>query len=327
MDKTKWIAVHGLAVSTYLLTRDVPTSFAFDKPVHSSVLILATCAVAIIGLSRLLPHNNAAGKSHKGQQYDALPLEEFGQPHASRDLSPGAEDVRYPSSLRKLRITFIGLVVAICLRVETWRGILGNTQCATASWAPLIPLVLAFWDYWTIQRHKKPWILDDPESSVYEALEENTTRAQYRYVLAAGLLSFGSGVSLHTTSAPRSTYICAASLPSRWLLPLLQHVGSVLDLVILYCINQLITQSEGRGTRSLRLRFNSVGWASLFSACTLLTIGFVCHIITADAETQSILALPRLYIGSIAKLSVFACFAVICTLLTVSQHPRPSLCL
>ncbi|KAF2772118.1 hypothetical protein EJ03DRAFT_267334 [Teratosphaeria nubilosa] len=313
MEKTKPIAVSGLLVGTWLLSRSIPTTFTFDKPIHTSIIFLAACGATVIGLSRLLPNN---AKSHGGQQYDAVPLEDIGQPHKSRDSSPSPQGVGYPSSLRKLRIVFITLVAAICLRVEIWRRILNNTECATRTWVTWIPLVLAVWDYWTVQRHKKRWESDDPETSAYEALEQSLTRAPYRYLLATALLSLGSVWALSTTSPPRSTYICAASLYFTWLMPLLQHVGTVLDLIILYCIDQLLHQQEGRGARSIRLQISSVGFAFVFSATILLTSGIVYFTVTEDDRIW-ITKLPRIYIWGIIELGALGCFTAVCALLTI----------
>ncbi|KAK5124244.1 hypothetical protein LTR85_001947 [Meristemomyces frigidus] len=316
MDKTKWPAISGLVAGTVLLTRSVPTTFAFDKPIHASIIILASCAAAVIGLSKFLP--NDGGRSHKGQQYDALPLGEVGQPHSSREPSPSPEDVRYSSSLRKLRILFLALVTFICLRVEVFRRILANTQCAGQSWEPLIPSALALWDYLTVQRHKKRMVSDDPDSSVYDALEDHLFRAPHRYVVAACFISVGSVLALATTSSPASTYICAASLHNSLYVPNLQRLGTVLDLLIAYCIAQLLHQHEARGTRSVSLRFISVGWALLFSAIILLVIGIVYYIVTED-DRKWILAIPSLYIWSVLRLDVLVCFTAICTVLTISH--------
>lgn len=315
MDKTKWPAISALVTGTVLLTRSVPTTFAFDKPVHSSIIILASCAVAIIGLSRYLPKDGA--RSHKGQQYEALPLGEIGQPHSSREPSPSPEDVRYPSSLRKLRIIFMALVFAICVRVEVLRRILANTQCAGRSWEPLLPLALALWDYIIVQRHKRRKTSDDPDSSVYDELEDTTLKSPYRYMFAAGILSIGSALALATTSSPASTYICAASLHNSLFVPNSQRAATILDFLIVCCIGQLLHQQDGKSTRSVSLRFISVGWAALFSAAILVVSGILYYIFAED-ERKWVLAVPRLYFWSILRLDALICLIAICTLLTVS---------
>lgn len=316
MERTKWPAICGFVVGTIQLTRSVPTSFALDKPIHTSIVLLASCATAIIAASRFLPKDG--GRSHKGQQYDAVPLGEIGQPHSSREPSPSREDVRYPSSLRKLRIVFVLLVLAICLRTETLREIVADSQCASVTWEPLLPFALAVWEYWTVHRHKKLVFHDDPDSSVYDELEEYWLRAPYRYLGAVGVLTLASLLALGTTRSPDSSYICAASLPYGWAVPLIQRLGTLLDIVIVYCVGQLLHMQEGRGARSIALRFMSIGWASLFASVVMLVSSIVYYILQEHQVRKRILTIPSLYFWSVIRLDVLICFTAICTVLTVS---------
>ena len=231
----------------------------------------------MIGVTRFLPGTD--GRAGEGQQYHALPLEEVGQRHGSRQPSPSPGDVRYPSSLRKLRIHFLILVGAICVRVEILHQTLRNVQCTVLTWEPLIPFVFTCWDYWRVQRHRRWAQYDDPNGNVYDALEQYLIRKPYKYLIAAGLVSFGSILAIATTRSPSSTYICAATLAYHWILPLIQRIGTICDIVIAYLITELLHTLEGRGGRSLSLRFISVGWAFLvsllFTQVTALTIDSV----------------------------------------------------
>ena len=319
MERTKWPAVTGLVAGTILLCRSIPTTFALDKPVHTSIAVLASCAGAILGFSRLLPRDGG-GRSHKGQQYDAVPMGDLGQLNSSREPSPSPEDVRYPSSLRKLRITFLVLVLAICLRVEALREIIANVQCAASSWEPAIPLLFAVLDYVGTQRHaKRATSDDDPESSMYDWLESSWTTARYRYVAATALLAYGAIDGLASASSGRSTFICAATLPFHSLIPLLQRMGTLLDVVILYCIEQLLRQQEGRGQRSLVLRFTSVGWAFLFSAGVTLIAGLVYYTL-AEHDRKWVATIPSLYLWGTLRLDALICFTVVCTIICVSGY-------
>ncbi|TKA83733.1 hypothetical protein B0A55_00033 [Friedmanniomyces simplex] len=317
MERTKWAAISGLVAGTVLLCRSIPTTFAFDKPVHTSIVVLASCAGIIIGLSRLLPREGG-GRAHNGQQYDAVPLGDLGQPHGSREPSPSPGDVRYPSSLRKLRILFLILVLAICIRVEVLREVLANIQCATASWEPIIPLLLATWDYIAVQRHRKRFESDDdnPEGSVYDWLESSWTKARYRYVVATALLAYGAIDGLASASNPKSTFICAAALPYRWVVPMVQWLGTGLDFMILYCIGQLLHQQEGRGQRGLVLRFLSVGWAFLFSAVITLIAGLVYYVL-AEQDRKWITTTSSLYLWSTLRLDGLLCFNIVCTVICI----------
>ncbi|KAK0902462.1 hypothetical protein LTR57_019642 [Friedmanniomyces endolithicus] len=318
MERTKWAAISGLVIGTVLLCRSIPTTFAFDKPVHTVILVLASCAGTIFGLGRLLPREAGEARSHGGQQYGAVPLDDLGQPHSSRDASPSPADVRYPSRLRKVRMLFLVLVLAICVRVELLRGMLANVQCATTSWEPILPFLFAAWDYLAVQRHRKGPDADDdnPEGSIYEWLESLLAKARYRYVVATALLAYGAIQGLASGSSPRSTFICAAALPYRWVVPLLQRLGIVLDFAILYCIEQLLHQQEGRGQRSLPLRFVSVAWACLFSAVIILIAGIMYYIFR-EQDWIWVTSLPSLYIWSTLRLDALVCITIVCTLLCI----------
>ncbi|RMY00088.1 hypothetical protein D0868_09196 [Hortaea werneckii] len=242
MDRTKWPAISGLTIGTYLLCRSVPGTFAFDKPLHTSVTVLATCAATLLLLGRILPRE--IGASQKDQQYDAVPLEDVGIDHSSREPSPIREDVRYPSSLRKLRVLFLILVIAICARVATLKEIAENAQCAALTWEPLIPLALAIGDYWTVQRHRKRMHAEEYENNLYDDIQGAFVSSPYRYLLTAGVLSLSSLLALAKARSVGSTYICAATLSHTWMVPASQHFGTFLDLVIMYCVGQLLHQYE-----------------------------------------------------------------------------------
>ncbi|KAK5109783.1 hypothetical protein LTR62_006516 [Meristemomyces frigidus] len=314
MDQTKWPGIAGLVASTTLLCRSTPVTFAFDKPVHTSIAVLASCACAVIGVGRLLRKDD--GRPHKGQHYDAVPLGDMTAQHNSTDASPSGQDVRYPSSLRKLRILFMVLVGALCLRVELLREIVANVQCATTTWETFIPFILALADYWTVRRHEKPYNVENLDSSVYDAFEDYWTHASHRYVSATALLSFGSYLALRTTSGPQSTYICATALPYHWIVPTLQHLGTLLDVVIIFCIGQLLHQREGRGQRSVVLRIMSVGWSFLSASLILASIGTLYYVM-AEQDRKWIATIPTWYFWSTLRLDLLICFFIVCTTLCI----------
>lgn len=325
MDRAKWPVISGFIVGTFLVTRAVPTSFAFDKTVHTSIATLATSGGAILATSKWIARSG--GRS----DYESVPLNDVGEPHGSRKPSPSREEeeeeegevngVGHPSSLRKLRTCWIFLVLALCLRAGILREVIRNVQCASASWAPLLPIAFALWDYWTVQRKRRRRRTvtesdDDAGASVYDALERSVASTPYAVLVAVCLVCFGGMLALRSTSVPQSTYICAAVLPYGWLVPQLQRLGSALDVVIVFCIAQLVVAHGERGARSAALRFASVGYALLFSAATLLTIGTVYFIFQAEDRTW-ITTIPYCYAWSVAKLDLYIAFTLVCALLAL----------
>ncbi|KAK4499138.1 hypothetical protein PRZ48_009650 [Zasmidium cellare] len=317
MDRAKWPAFIGLVLGTVAVTNTAKSTFAFDKTVHSSIATLACSGGAIIGLSRWLPRDG--NRTHKGGQYEAVPLAEVGQPHASRDPSPNPEDVTYPSSLRKLRILFLLLVVLLCMRVEVLREVIRNVQCSKASWELVVPIAFAAWDYWTVQRKKRRSTSDDDlDSSVYDALERSMARSPFSCLATVALIVLGCTLATNSLASPTSTFICAAGLPFRWLIPQLQRLGTVLDIAIVFCIHNLLKAQDARGSRNVALRFASVGYAFLSAATLLLFIGIVYYIVQ-DNDRIWILTIPRHYFWSVLQLDLVVAFTLLCAMVMILQ--------
>jgi hypothetical protein len=224
--------------------------------------VLFTLAAAILGLSRLLPR----AQPHYDPKYDPVPLDELLANEYVRSHSPhiSTQDVVEPkTSPRLLRTVFVVLVTAICLRIEVARQVMNNVQCSRPTWEPIIPLAFAVIDYVWFQRKQKRAAQHEAQRTLAERLEHRILQASYGYVLAVGITCFGAVLALRTTTALASTHICASVLPYNWSIPLLQYVGTALDVAILSCIGQLLHQEEGRGHRSPALRFSAIGWAVL----------------------------------------------------------------
>lgn len=251
-------------VGTASLTSNVPSTFALDKPIYSAIVCLTTLATVLLAFGRLLPKGDTY--THKGQ-YTAVPLEETHTDAGSRTHSPQRTDhVNHPSVLRKLRISFIILVLAICARVELAREILLNVQCTRVSWEPMVPLALVAWDYVALRRKRRHDVeVDEQTSTLYEIWECRIMNNPYRYVVAVALACFGSLGAMRAVGSPPSTHICATSLPNSWSVPWAQHAGTVLDIVILFCLNGLLYSNDDRASRAPSTRFSAVGWVCLVS--------------------------------------------------------------
>lgn len=330
MDGTKWPAVIGLVIGTVCLSRTVPTTFAFDKPLLSYSVLLASAALPILAVVRWLKRREGRWASKDGgQQYDALPLDEVGH-DASVQPSPNqtnaVEDERYPSSQRKLRLISLALIGTICVRAEIFRNVLANTQCNVLTWEPLLPFLFAAWDYYTLYRHTQKPAYDDPHSSVYDALEQRAVRSQFRYLVTVGLVSFGGLLAIATIRSPASTYICAVTLSNRWLVPFLQRIGTGLDVAIAYCITQLLHERDwrpaGPGQRSVATGLETIASAIVRAAqisMAWFSLLGVIHMIAAakPQERTRMLELPGYYIWSLLKLEFLFCMTSICALLAM----------
>lgn len=251
-------------LGTVSLTSTVPSSFALDKPIYCAIVCLTTLATVLLALGRLLPKGDIS--SHKGQ-YTAVPLEEVHTIGSPRDHSPHPhrlDDVAHPPNMRKLRVLFLVLVLAICARAELARQILLNVQCAHGTWEPVVPLALAAWDCAVSRRRRKHDIeVDEQTSTIYDIWERRIMNSPYRYLVVVAIVSFGSLGAVRAIGSPPSTYICAAALPFTWSVPSAQHSGTALDVLILYCINGLLYSEDDRGSRTPSTRFSAMGWVCL----------------------------------------------------------------
>jgi hypothetical protein len=288
----------GLVFGTVSLTSTVPSSFALDKPIYCAIVCLTTLATVLLVLARLLPKGDRS--SHKGQ-YTAVPLEEVHGIGSPRDYSPHRLDnVAHPPNLRKLRVLFVVLVLAICARAELARQILLNVQCARGTWEPIVPLALAAWDFAVSRRRRKHELeVDEQTSTIYDIWERRIMSSPYRYLVVVATVSFGCLGALRAIGSPPSTYICAASLPFEWSVPSAQHSGTALDVLILYCINGLLYSDDDRGSRTPSTRFSAIGWVCLVGK------EFSTHLsikLTLGSSQRQFFPLPSAYTTSLPML-------------------------
>lgn len=238
----------GLVLGTIYLCRDIPTTFAFDKPLLSAIIFSISLGCTLIALGPYLSRarrRNSLRQDHEARE-DELP-------HTSK------ESFR-PTTKRRIlddpRTFFLVLIFALFLRVQLFLRILGNVQCTISTWEPFVPLAFAWWDYRNAQRYAKQSTYN---SSSGNAQMVRTTRS----LIAVALISLGGVVAIASTRTPASTYICTASLSLPWLTPVFQVVGSGLDILILCCISQLLQSQGKRGAGIAGLGFGSIAWALL----------------------------------------------------------------
>ena len=305
----KWLPISGLILGTVILTNTIPTSFAFDRPVHSSTAILAGAGGAVLALSRWLPKD----QEERGRKYERLPLTEVGR---SRERSPKQqEDVTYASSPRKLRILFLVLVGLLCLRVELLRRVVDNVQCASKNWISWIPLVFAVWEFWTTTGSRQSIPIQHEDQDEVSRLDK-LAALSYALILATFLLATGGYVALNVVSGPASTYICANTLMYGASVPFVQHFASLLDVGILYTIDELLTSKEAKKALSTTNRFAVVGGTLLVSAGFWLVVGGVYWFVQ-ETGRKWLLTIPQYYFWSVMKLNVYIAFTLVCALLTV----------
>ena len=258
----------GAVIGTVWLSITVPTTFAFDKPILTFDVLLLSAALAVLTLGYILHRRGVSGTFQGGLHYEQLPLNEIehqtdantGQTADTTSGSVWTEKGALVLHRLQLRHVLIG---AIVLRVEILRQILANTQCTVLTWEPLIPVVFAGWEY-SSRRHSHP------PNSVYtsDTAGQRPTRTSLLSLVVTSVVCFGGLLALATTRDPRSTFICAATLHNRWLIPLMQRFGMVLDVSIAACVARYLNEDphdprDSRGTQKGDSPLISVGSAIL----------------------------------------------------------------
>lgn len=232
-----------------------------------------------------------------------------------------------PASLRRLRICFVVLVLALCLRAEVLHRVLKNVQCSTRSWTPLIPLAFAAEEWWKVRRRRggrggrgedvSMTGMDDEEASAYEALARFVAQMSGSRVISVASVVLGGIFAAKATSSPHSTYICAVTLPYRLQIPHLQLLGWGLDVVIVWTTTQLVTRNAS--SRSLAGRAAAVGYAALLSSLIILVSGVVYYFMEEADRTWIRMAGPN-YIWSLLRLDSYIVITLLCALALVSLH-------
>lgn len=263
------ISGSGVILGSFWLSHTVPQTFAFDKPLLSSSFALYSAAFAVLALGLLVQRRGDVRRSGDGQ-YEGLPL---GELHHGRNESTFriADVPAFPVhllrgrfSVRDVQLPHI-LIGAIVIRLEIFHQILANTQCAVLTLEPLVPVLLAIWDYGQRRlKYRSPQLVPARENDF-----PNTGQSGVLSATALGIFGVASLVALATTRDPPSTFICAATLHSRWFIPLMQRFGTFLDFVIIQCIRHLYAFEPSPGslrTKDIGAQLSSLGSTVMVSS-------------------------------------------------------------
>lgn len=117
----------GLIAGTTYIISTYSTSYAFQRPIQTSVLTLLTTGIIII-LSSWLSSPFAASR---GQDYPLTSHSDKTKTHASRrrNVSFSYQSSR-PLSQRRAKAAAVVVVLLLCVRVEILRRVINNSQCS-----------------------------------------------------------------------------------------------------------------------------------------------------------------------------------------------------
>ncbi|GAB7356714.1 hypothetical protein MBLNU459_g7419t1 [Dothideomycetes sp. NU459] len=331
MDTLRPLAVCGLVSSSWLLSRSLPRSFALggrpidpsrpssltvaERPAHAFTVVLASTAVLLLLASRLLARirNNPTSSP---VAYTALPLEDISSDDTSRSASPSRYQAPSRSGRLGLRLAFVFLVVATCLRFEVARRVVKDIQCAGASYTMMLPLLVAILDLWTVQRHRSSPAREHIGQSMYDVAEQFWGANKFRYVMAAAVLSFSSMAVLHLYGNAGSTYICPAVTGTRHSLPIVHRLSLLLDFAIAYSLHHLLHAHASPTKSSLGRGVGVVGWTCLISSILMCAAGIAYYALESDAR-EWMVSIPTGFVWAVVELNVLcgalalsACFLI-----------------
>lgn len=180
--------------------------------------------------------------------------------------------------IRKLsRLKRVHLIWVIgCIRVEFYRQIAYNTECASTGYTYAIPFLVSLYDYWRNQRrpaieesatadsalHGKSQIL----ATLYRRVYFSFCRCRLRYVISAAFLLAGGLVTSRFHDGKESTYICPIISGLAPRLQLFKLLNVVLDTLILIGAAEISRDARSQDARKQTLV--SWGYGLLVSRLT-----------------------------------------------------------
>jgi hypothetical protein len=290
-------------------THDLPF---LGRTLHVLGLILASIGASLLVLSRYLV------KSHI-TSYDELPLEVTTSdasipPRSPASPSPSHKHVPH-TSLRKMRLAFVLLVLLICARAETIRRLVRDVQCVGPTYIELIPLGLAILDFCILRRYKSSSLEDNSDLSMYELLEHSWSTNRFRYIIITALSGLLSASILHQSDNLPSTYICTPATHDKIIT--IQRLALVLDFCISFCLDVLIRSYPNTGKTSAARSLSITGWACLLSASAIGAWGVIWFLAVPE-DRFWVLEIPRGFIWRVVKLAILSCIAALSFCITVS---------
>ncbi|KAJ5447621.1 hypothetical protein N7445_002442 [Penicillium cf. griseofulvum] len=213
------ISVGVFLLSSLFLTTSYSTTFAFDRPVSTSVLACFLTGITLLVWSRFV--SLALSPSSPNSKRPTIPLaEQFELPSRASTSSFALGDVETRHRLRFQSWWIkIGLLLGLCgLRIESFRQLTLHTECAPTGYAYAIPFVISLYDYWRNQRYRQvdryvptQRFEELPLQVVYSVSRRSLyylTQSRTRGLIAAALLSAGGLLTSSLTAGTRSTYVC-----------------------------------------------------------------------------------------------------------------------
>lgn len=269
----------GLLACTIRLTASLDKSFALDRPVHASIVVLTVCGAALLLFDKIRP---LPGKSTQGSQhYAPIPLSDLGDGHGSRPTSPVPVEDLGPEYRPRFGLKVLCALIAFLLaaRIEVLRQVVSGVECSVSTTETVVPIFVALADWWILQRHRRQPRdqEDDMDSTMYGDMFSAMAGSQFKSLIAVVLLSWSStAVIARATSAP-STYICSQALREYSMIPRLQVAGVVLDGLLSVLLYQLLDPPSPRPSNVSNKGSTCLGLSCLVSPQSQCLVPLCAH--------------------------------------------------
>lgn len=309
----------GLVSSVAYLCVAYDTSFAFNRPVQSSVICLAITGFILIFVSLVFP--GCFVVSAPPPDYHSIPLTENGNGHATAprkaSLSGTSErtsDERF-YGLRRLRFTFVLLIAAICLRIEAARHVITHAQCAGFSSAPFIPLFITVYIAW-ISRSAAD--RTGTSESGGAGLLHSLVRGRWQHFIPSTLLTWAAAQVFTSVSVLRSTYICPLVFSWRTAVPVWQAAATCLDALIIIWILELTYRGPPGHTKASSKSAMVIGWAFFISGTLLIFVGLGVYF-GLPSYREWVGGRPRIYMLDSFRIIFAFATAVLCAIQVLAR--------
>ncbi|KAJ5121819.1 hypothetical protein N7526_008756 [Penicillium atrosanguineum] len=243
-------------LSSFFLVASYNATFAFDRPVHTAVIVCFLTGVVFIILGRFVP---AASRAYSPKpKWTAVPssdqFELSSSPRSSSVSSPilGFNEPVLPQTRFWLSRFWwkVGLLLTLCaLRVELFRRVTLHSECVPDGYSYAIPFVVSLYDYWRNQRSqpREEYVHLQrfqglPVQLAYSTCRRSfhiVTQSRARGIIAATFLSMAGYMASSFTDGSQSTYVCPIVIHAAARLRIIRVLSTLIDSILLIGVADL----------------------------------------------------------------------------------------
>ncbi|EMD94100.1 glycosyltransferase family 90 protein [Bipolaris maydis ATCC 48331] len=326
MDRRALFFPCGLVLASAYLTTPAPVdySFALDKPLHTTALVLLLTGLALVVVeawsSRRRPHHHQH-QPLSATTYVAFALNNVQTRHPGEEIwtEAGLHAPRRPWGLRAVGALLAVLLLAICGRIAIFYRVTTHVECTGPSPLAFLPLVVAL--YHSLRhpslRQYPAWSADTRMRSPLDRVFGFVFNGSTRYIIPSLLFAISTFLVSIKSTTLRSSYICPIANADATAVPSLQFVGFLLDCLILQVLYRLVDDGVSEPDDwSILLQDGTsnhvlVGMTFIASSLVLVVAGIVIYP-TMPEHREWMLSFSSDYLLGLLRLSLMIPFTTLC---------------